>query len=116
MADLSKTTVKFIDWIGTVYASGSLREAIARLNVQPQPFSTADVLMVLDDIIKTRNAKLLATFDMDIAGHDTVFVPWGAEHMPGLEDGLRQRGFAFQSARRLRVAGYGTIAAKLTQR
>jgi hypothetical protein len=115
MSDLSKTTVNFIDWIGTVYASGSLREAVARLMVEPQPFSAADVAMVLDDIIKTRNAKVLSTFDMDIAGHDTVFIPWGAEHMPGVEEGLRQRGFAFQSERRLRVAGYGTIAAKLAQ-
>jgi hypothetical protein len=36
---------------------------------------------------------LLRYLDLTLPGYETVVIPWGALHMPGLQDAILQRGF-----------------------
>ncbi|MEM6928346.1 MAG: hypothetical protein AAF602_15540 [Myxococcota bacterium] len=45
------------------------------------------------DLIVARNAVVLEAIEDASADHTAIVVPWGAGHMPGIEAGLRERGF-----------------------
>ena len=51
-----------------------------------------------------------------IGEYDTIVIPWGAQHMPGLEAALRERGFQIQSQRMLPIARYQTIIDRILNR
>lgn len=48
---------------------------------------------VMNEIIDERNNVLLAHLDEALRYYDTVVIPWGALHMPGLEEAILEKGF-----------------------
>ena len=88
---------------------------MTRLNAIGDQFTEADLTGVFDDILAKRNTRLLAEFDKRIGEYETIVVPWGAQHMPGLEAAVRQRGFHVESQRMLPLAQYQTIIDRLIE-
>ena len=80
-----------------------------RLTALDGRYRDADVNAVFADLIDRRNAALVATLDRELAAHDVIVVPWGAEHMPGIEKALKERGFEIASRRTLTVVAYGEL-------
>ena len=113
VSDFSPTTIRFLGKVGELYGSSSFGELLSRLNEIGQEFTDEDLKGVFDDILNKRNTRVLAEFDKRIGEYDTIVVPWGAQHMPGLEAALRERGFAVESQRMLAIARYQTIIDRL---
>ncbi|MBI1211230.1 MAG: hypothetical protein GC190_07195 [Alphaproteobacteria bacterium] len=113
VSDFSPTTVRFLGMVGEVYSSHSVNELLSRLNAVGDAFSEKDIENVFEDILYKRNKRVLAEFDKEIDEYDTIIIPWGAQHMPGLEAALLQRGFRIQSQKMLAVARYETIIDRL---
>jgi hypothetical protein len=113
VSDFSPTTVRFLGKVGEIYSSRSFDELMARLNAIGDEFTEADLQGVFEDILYKRNSRLLAEFDKEIGDYDTIIIPWGAQHMPGLESALLQRGFRIESQQMLAVARYQTIVDRL---
>jgi hypothetical protein len=72
--------------------------------------SEADRKVFWDEILYTRNNKLLATFDALAGKYDVFVVPWGALHMPDLQRAFEERGFRAERSRMLTLARYQTVA------
>lgn len=63
-----------------------------------------------DEILYTRNKKVMATFDALADKYEVFVVPWGALHMPDLQDQFEARGFRAERSRMLTLARYQTVA------
>ena len=109
VSEFSETTLRFIRAAGEVYASPTFGEALRRLVAVSGQFTEQEVAEVLHDIVDIRNERVMAEFDKRIGAFDVVFIPWGAQHMPGLADALFERGFRVHSQRMIKVARYSTI-------
>jgi hypothetical protein len=46
-----------------------------------------------DDIVRKRNEHLLEILKTELPESDTIIVPWGAGHMPGIADAIQKEGF-----------------------
>ena len=115
VSDFSPTTIRFLAKVGELYGSSSFSELLARLNAIGKEFTDKDLKAVFEDILDKRNTRVLAEFDKRILDYDTIVVPWGAQHMPGLEAALRARGFSVESQKMLPLARYQTIIDRLMQ-
>jgi hypothetical protein len=67
------------------------------------------------ELIDKRNAHVLAIFDEKAGDYTTIVIPWGALHMPGLEAGLKERGYRVESERTRPVVRFGTIVGSLVK-
>ncbi len=65
--------------------------------------------LLLPGIIHRRNAAVLDTLDHLEPSMERVAIPWGANHMPGIADGLVERGFAPISHRWIRAVSVRTF-------
>lgn len=64
---------------------------------------------VMNEIVNGRNAVLLGHLDEALQHYDTIVIPWGALHMPGLEQAILKKGFTpGESTLRLAVE-YGQL-------
>ena len=72
--------------------------------------SAADRKVFWDEILYTRNNRLLAAYDKLADKYDVFIVPWGALHMPDLELAFKERGFRIERTRMLTLARYQTVA------
>ncbi len=115
VSDFSPTTIRFLGKVGELYGSSSFSELLARLNAIGKAFTDADLKAVFEDILYKRNTRVLAEFDKRILEYDTIVMPWGAQHLPGLEAAMRARGFNIESQRMLPLARYQTIIDRLMQ-
>jgi uncharacterized protein YbaP (TraB family) len=114
VSEFSELTIRFVSRVGEIYASATFNEALQKLTAIMGEFSEAEIALVMDDLVRRRNDKVLAELDRRLAEFDTVFIPWGALHMPGLEAGLKQRGFRIERQRMAVVARYETILGGLS--
>ena len=58
------------------------------------------------DLIDLRNAHLLAELETSLDERDVVVVPWGALHLPGIEQGVQELGFALNAETDRRVISW----------
>ena len=93
-------TIEVLNAIGTyLLNSSSLSSGYlefsqwAEQNINPE---TNQVLM--DDLVNKRNQAVLSYLPKGLEKYRTLLIPWGALHMPGLEDAVRDRGFALQES------------------
>ncbi len=109
VSDFSDTTVKFLGEVGNIYASPSIWEAFRRISAMDDRYTDKDVAAIYGELIGKRNAQVLSVFDKEAPSHDEIVIPWGAEHMPGIEKALRDRGYTVQSRQALDVVRYGEM-------
>lgn len=109
VSELSPVTLRFLERVGNVYASKSNEELLRKVNAISAEFTEADMKIVMDDILAKRDAKVLAELDKQLQTFKVAYIPWGAQHMPGLEKGLIDRGFKVESRRMLPLARYQTV-------
>lgn len=97
-------TIQFINSLGVVLGSETLEDAINALREMSRQFAApGSEQIVLDDILAKRNEHLLAEIDRNLKNAQIVIVPWGAMHLPYVEEQLRKRGFT-ESGRSSRAA------------
>jgi hypothetical protein len=68
---------------------------------------------LVEDLLRKRNRHLLAELQARLPESDTLVVPWGAAHMPGIAEGLQASGFRLGETRdctviRFRLPGRST--------
>lgn len=116
VSEFTPLTLRFIGRVSEVYASRTFQEAMQKLTEVSGEFTDAEIKLVMDDLIAKRNTRVLAELDKRLANYRVVFIPWGAQHMPDLENALRERGFAIAEQRMRPIARYGTIYDALVNR
>ena len=96
--DLSRfdpQTVEFLNAIGSTLFSGKpLLEALAEYSAWANENMTPErVAGVMADIIDKRNKSVIASLSKTLQDYDTIIIPWGAMHMPGIEAAILDQGF-----------------------
>lgn len=88
-------TIEFINVLGKhLFNSDSLPqglqayEAWARENMNPE---TSEI--IFSDLLDSRNEIVISWLDRVLPVYDTIVIPWGALHMPGIEAAILDRGF-----------------------
>ncbi len=109
ISDFSAKTIEFLGAVGEVYNAPSIWAAYGRVDAMSGHYTDKDVTAIYGELIDKRNAKLIATFDKEAATCSTVIIPWGAEHMPGIEAALGKRGFTVTSRRSVTVLDYRSL-------
>jgi hypothetical protein len=105
---LSEETIALLEKLGSVWGAddpiASLRES--RFQVEPE-----ELERVMRDLIDTRNAHLLAAIEDALDQYAKVVVPWGALHMPWIEEQLLERGFRLEDETAHRFVRWSRTAA-----
>ncbi len=109
VSEFSDSTIRYLSEVGDIYGARSLRDAFERFSALNTQFSEEEAVLVWSEVIDKRNKKLLAVFDDEAPSNPVVVIPWGAAHMPGIEQGLRERGYEIQSRETLNVVEYAQL-------
>lgn len=109
VSEFSDSTIRYLSEVGDIYGARSLRDALERFSALNTQFSEEEAVLVWSEVIDKRNKKLLAVFDDEAPSNPVVVIPWGAAHMPGIEQGLRERGYEIQSRETLNVVEYAQL-------
>ena len=69
-------------------------DAWARENITPETSA-----VIFGDLLDSRNEVVISWLDRVLPIYDTIVIPWGALHMPGIETEILERGFKQTSSR-----------------
>jgi hypothetical protein len=96
------STICFLNAFGTyMNDNASFLEALqafnkwANKNVTPEMNNT-----LMEDILYLRNRTVIQHMGQALSRYDTIVIPWGALHMPEIEDAVLRRGFVLKEERR----------------
>jgi hypothetical protein len=102
ISDFTPTTVAVINGVALALQSASAGDNLGAL--QALSFiEDKDTATIIDDVIKTRNARVLEGISATLGQYSHIAVPWGAAHMPGIERGILKMNFRKIENRRVQV-------------
>jgi len=113
VSDFHDVTVSFLNYIGALYDSGSLPEAISQIMTLNKRYTAEEFQTIMGDVLTRRNEAVLTAFDKLAPNYEVVVIPWGGMHMPGLEAALVARGYQVVSEETTSVIRYGTLVRQL---
>ncbi len=106
LQEFNPHTIEVLNAIGTyLLNSRSLSSGYLEFNQWAEQNMTAETNQILmDDLVAKRNQSVLSYLPKGIRKYRTILIPWGALHMPGLEEAVKGRGFALlESHERLSI-------------
>ena len=88
-------TVEFLNVLGRLLTGdGEFGEKFADYNSWVEKNMTPEVFdTIMVDIVEKRNHTLIGHLEQALPYYDTIVVPWGAMHMPAIEQALLGKGF-----------------------
>ena len=98
--DVEQFTTNTIDLLNLatlVHAKGLNADTVLQLMQYSPPPHFEEQLF--DDLLKKRNRHLLGEIQTQLAQSETLIVPWGAAHMPGLAEEIKKSGFRLDEVR-----------------
>jgi len=98
-SDLSEETVRFLNAIGAALRADTLREGLALYARYVEKMDPERIQEIMGEIVEVRNQHVLDQLSSSLATHEHFVLPWGALHMPGLEEGVLALGFTPQATR-----------------
>ncbi|MEO8205258.1 MAG: hypothetical protein ABI615_03700 [Chthoniobacterales bacterium] len=94
ISDFRPQTIACLREMSVLAASKTWGDFVKHFTDPKSPITReADMQILMDDILAGRNEYILAKIEESASGYDNVVVPWGAMHMPYLEQKLREKGF-----------------------
>lgn len=90
VSDLSRKHQELLVQLLTFLDEAELHELFA----MPEGVTAMDVHdLFMNGLIGSRNDHLMGVFDQQLADYDEVHIPWGAAHLPDIEQRLLTRGY-----------------------
>lgn len=87
-------TITFIIAVMGLFQSHDLSSVLRALVDPTSPLANAQVqTQAMQDILYSRNQRLVSEIEISLKDYRRVIVPWGALHLPGVESWLRDRDF-----------------------
>jgi hypothetical protein len=87
-------TIAFILAVIAIFQSNDLREVVELLADPSSPIADEEAQeQVMEDILFSRNQRLVAEIESSLKDYHRVVVPWGAMHLPEIESWLRDHDF-----------------------
>jgi hypothetical protein len=97
----SPLTIDFINMLGkSLFNNDSLPQGLQAYDGwAKENITTESTQVIFNDLLDGRNEVVLSWLDRTLPIYDTIIIPWGAMHMPGLERAILERGFKQTSSR-----------------
>jgi hypothetical protein len=99
-------TIGFLNLVMLLHAQGLNLENVLRLMQYPEPPGFEQQLFA--DLLGKRNAHLLLEIHNWLPESDSLVVPWGAAHMPGIAREIQKSGFHVDSTREFVAIRFGS--------
>jgi hypothetical protein len=111
-----KDTIAVLAAAARLYRSDRLGPALKEFQATLDELGPEATQAAFRDLIDNRNAHLLAEIRAGLDDYQRIVVPWGALHLPGIEDAILDWGFEQTASTQRRIAAYQTILAALLSR
>jgi hypothetical protein len=109
-------TIAMLEAAARLYQSDRLAPAIAEFQARLDELGPEATRAAFRDLIDSRNAHLLGEIRAALGEYQRIVVPWGALHLPGIEDAILGWGFEQTASSQRRITAYQTILAALLSR
>ncbi len=108
-SEFSPETLAFIGQVAQVLDAADPGAALRAFGAQLRSLDSAAWLAISHDILERRNQHVVGELDAALPDYAVVVIPWGALHMPGIQQQLLERGFERVDAQQRLAAGYGAL-------
>ena len=105
VGQFSASTLDFLNLVMLFHSRGATPDNISKLMQYTPPPGFEETLF--DDLLTKRNQHLLNEIDAHLLVSDSIMVPWGAAHMPGLAREIQKSGFHLSETREVYVIRFG---------
>jgi hypothetical protein len=102
VSDFSPPTIQLLNAVASVLQAASSGNTAGALEALSS-VEDKDTTTILNDIIETRNSRVLEGIRKALEHYPHIAVPWGAAHMPGIERELLRMNFRITESRRVQV-------------
>jgi hypothetical protein len=109
-------TIAVLDATARLYQSDRLAPALAEFQARLDELGPEATQTAFRDLIENRNAHLLSEIRAGLDDYQRIVVPWGALHLPGIEDAILGWGFEQTASSQRRITAYQTILTALLSR
>lgn len=109
VSEFSPDTMEFLASLGTILSSETFVDgliAYAELTNMSSETAVKMLAALKHDLLELRNDHLFEEMEMALRDYDQIIVPWGALHLPGIQDRLRELGFVQEVETYRRVVGW----------
>jgi hypothetical protein len=109
--DLSEDALEFVQNVGELFNDEqSFAESFGSyMSWYSDNMTPEKEKIVMGELIDKRNEVLLHYLDEALLYHDTIVIPWGAMHMPGLERAILQKDFLPGESRSRLAVGFDRL-------
>jgi hypothetical protein len=99
LAEFDQQTITLLNALGeNLLNNESVVEGFQQFNQWAKANTTAETnQLVMNDLVEKRNKVLLSYLPKALRKYDTLIIPWGALHMPGLARAIEHKGFTLAS-------------------
>jgi hypothetical protein len=106
----SKNTIVLLNEVILIHSQGiNAKNVQALLQFQPSPQMEEELM---DDLLRNRNRHLLGEIQAHLPVSDTIIVPWGVAHMPGISAEIQKSGFRLTQSRNYEVIRFHFFGVK----
>jgi hypothetical protein len=99
--EFTADTIGFLNLMMLFHAKGVTADAVLKvLRFTPPPHFDE---RLWDDLLHKRNRHLLNELQSRLSDSETLIVPWGVAHMPGIAEGIQAAGFRLAETREYTV-------------
>lgn len=105
VGQFSKETLDFLNLVMMIHSKGATMENVMKL-MQWSPSPDFDK-QLFDDILVKRNEHLLQEIQSHLQKSDSLMVPWGVAHMPGIAREIQKSGFHLAETHEYFVIRFG---------
>lgn len=103
----SPGTLDFLNLVMLFHSKGVTSENLSRFLQYTPPPGFEEQLF--DDLLTKRNEHLLGEIHSHLPTADSIMIPWGAAHMPGVARGIEKSGFHLSETRDYVVIRFGRV-------
>lgn len=107
ISEFSADTIAFLRNCSAFYriwASGDRETALHKMATAPK----IDQRLLLKDLIEYRNRRVTDCINDCLQTYDNIVIPWGAAHMPGIENAILEWGGTVSGRRKIQVWGWSS--------
>ena len=112
-SSFSPDTIAMIRWAGEVWEAEDLPTALHTLLRGAREQGPERSRAFFADVVDRRNEHLVGEIERALGEYDRVVVPWGALHLPGVEQTVLSWGYAETSREMHPLFAWSTVAAAL---
>lgn len=110
----SDSTLQILKLVMQIHSKGPSLPLF--LDLQAKVQDPLVVKQLWKDLLTSRNAHLLGEIQKAVGETDQVMVPWGAAHMPGLEEEIQKTGFKLTEEQDYQIANFRTMWSRIRAR